>query len=348
MVVTGNNRTMASCIGLLPILAAFVVLLTCQAAWATVAITQISNQTVDENQTLTFMVTATTTNNKNLNFNLGNGPTGATLTVGQPGSGTRSAVFSWTPNDTQAGNYSNVIIRASETGQGGTSASTTFSISVGNVNRPPVLDPISSPVNIIEGQTLSFGITGSDPDGVYDLVNNPNGNNLTFSASNLPDGASFDPVSQGFSWTPNYGQAGNYTVTFTVADDGSPALSATQNVTITVGHTNRPPTLDPIGDRQAWEGKPLTITVTGSDPDGDTLTYSTGMLPAGAQFNSATQTFSWTPTWGQIGSYQVLFKVSDNGATGGNIDLQSASQTITITVSRTKRALAWLNLLIEP
>jgi len=45
------------------------------------------------------------------------------------------------------------------------------------------------------------------------------GAKLSYSAVNLPSGASFDAETRTFSWTPGPRQAGTYTVTFTV-DDG--------------------------------------------------------------------------------------------------------------------------------
>jgi hypothetical protein len=74
---------------------------------------------------------------------------------------------------------------------------------------------------VVEGQTLEFTVTAADPDD--DL--------LTFSASNLPDGASFDTVTGIFSWTPRYDQAGVYVVRFEVSDG---ELSDFEDVTITV------------------------------------------------------------------------------------------------------------------
>jgi PKD repeat protein len=63
----------------------------------------------------------------------------------------------------------------------------------------------------------------------------PDGDPITYSAGNLPAGASFDPATQTFSWTPTYRQAGTYTVTFTASDgDKSYSLSGTKDVTITV------------------------------------------------------------------------------------------------------------------
>lgn len=50
----------------------------------------------------------------------------------------------------------------------------------------------------------------------------------------------------------------------------------------------------------------LTFTVTASDPDGNTLTYTAGNLPSGAGFDPATRTFTWTPAYTQAGASQGL------------------------------------------
>ncbi|MBW2167452.1 MAG: putative Ig domain-containing protein, partial [Deltaproteobacteria bacterium] len=89
-------------------------------------------------------------------------------------------------------------------------------------NYPPVLAPIGAKTVTEEG-LLEFIITASDPD---------SGDILTYSADNLPLGAIFDSETQLFSWTPVYGDAGNYTVTFTVTDNGTPTRSDSEEVTI--------------------------------------------------------------------------------------------------------------------
>jgi len=93
----------------------------------------------------------------------------------------------------------------------------------GNVNWPPVFNNIASK-SVNEGDLLTFTVTASDPDG----------DGLTFSASNVPTGASFNPTTRVFSWTPDFGDAGNYSVTFTATDDGTPAKSDSETVIITV------------------------------------------------------------------------------------------------------------------
>ncbi len=126
-----------------------------------------------------------------------------------------------------------------------------------------------------------------------------------------------------FVWTPGYDQAGSYSVTVTVTDG---TATTSETVPVTVVNVNRAPTLTAIGAKTVIEGTLLTFSVTGSDPDGDTASYSATGLPVGATFTSAT--FAWTPTMAQAGSHSVTFTVTDQ-------DPQqplSASETVTITV----------------
>jgi len=94
-------------------------------------------------------------------------------------------------------------------------------------NQPPVLVPIGDK-KVNEGTLLQFTISATDP----------NGEELTYSASNLPSGSSFDPVTHTFRWVPASGQAGIYTgVRFTVIDNGTPQASSSEDITISVGAT---------------------------------------------------------------------------------------------------------------
>jgi hypothetical protein len=170
-------------------------------------------------------------------------------------------------------------------------------------NRPPVLDTVGAKA-VEEGQSLEFSVSANDPDG----------DSLSYAAANLPRGASFDAAAQRFSWTPGFGAAGNYNVTFTVTDDGSPSQSDSEQVTSTVGDVNRPPVLNSIGAKTVNENVRLEFVITASDPDGDNLTYAAANLPIGASFDAAAQRFSWTPGFGTAGNYNVSFTVTDDGS----------------------------------
>ncbi|UCD85562.1 MAG: hypothetical protein JSU92_05060, partial [Deltaproteobacteria bacterium] len=91
-------------------------------------------------------------------------------------------------------------------------------------NNPPVLEPIGDKT-VNQGEHLAFVITATDPDG----------DPLSYSASNLPSNASFDPVTRTFSWTPGHDQAGFFHVWFTVSDG---ELGDIETIIITVNEVD--------------------------------------------------------------------------------------------------------------
>jgi hypothetical protein len=171
-------------------------------------------------------------------------------------------------------------------------------------NRSPVLYHIGDK-STHEEELLEFTISASDPDG----------DPLTYSASDLPPGASFDPDTRTFSWTPSSGQAGTYPDVHFEVSDGE--LTDSENITVTVTSGNRPPILESIGDKSVDEEELLEFTISATDPDDDyPLIYSADNLPTGATFDPDTQLFSWTPETGQSGTYpDVHFQVSDSELT---------------------------------
>ena len=93
--------------------------------------------------------------------------------------------FNWLPDYKQAGIYQNVIFKVSD---GSITTTENITITVNNINLPPVLDPIEDK-QVNEGEMLQFKISAKDPDN--DII--------TYSTDNLPDGASFDTATQTFS-----------------------------------------------------------------------------------------------------------------------------------------------------
>ncbi len=164
------------------------------------------------------------------------------------------------------------------------------------VERPPVMEALPD-FAVDQGKSIHFTINASDP----------NGDNLVYSANNLPAGASLDPVTGEFSWTPDSSQTGIYKIQFIVSNVSR--LTDSRTVSIIVNCANRPPILTTIPDSIVTAGEALSFRVSANDPDGDNLTYSAADLPAGANFDPATRTFSWPQT--VTGSYTVHFTVND-------------------------------------
>lgn len=92
-------------------------------------------------------------------------------------------------------------------------------------NTAPTLTPIGSQTATL-GQTISFSAFATDPDLPPQT--------LTFSlGTGAPSGASVNPSTGQFVWTPSAAPATNV-IALIVTDNGSPNLSATQTFTVTV------------------------------------------------------------------------------------------------------------------
>ncbi len=97
---------------------------------------------------------------------------------------------------------------------------------VPGLNTAPAIDPIDDRT-VVEGQMITFTVTVQDPD--LDPI--------TLSAEGLPSGATFDPATGAFEWTPGPQHRGDHVVVFT-ASDGD--LVASAAVTLTVVQQERP------------------------------------------------------------------------------------------------------------
>jgi hypothetical protein len=115
----------------------------------------------------------------------------------------------------------------------------TVSITVTPVNDPPSLASIGDKT-VDEGQELKFTISATDPDG----------DALTYSASNLPLGASFDAATQTFIWTPGFDQAGSYANVHFEVSDG--ALTDFEDITITVNDIQPTTTTLSVEQSKQW------------------------------------------------------------------------------------------------
>ncbi|MFH1227842.1 MAG: DUF2341 domain-containing protein [Planctomycetota bacterium] len=268
----------------------------------------IGNQIINEDSLLTFIILAIDPDSDALTYSATGLPAGAAFDAG-------TRTFFWTPGYTQTGNY-NVTFRVADAD--GLFTEEIITISVGDVNRPPVLSAIGNRA-VAENQLLTFIISGTDPD--PDV--------LTYSASGLPAGATFVTGTGTFSWTPDYTQANNYNIIFTVTDNGTGNMADSETITITVNNTDRAPVLTSPGPQAVNENANLTFPLSATDPDaGDTITYSMAGTTTGATLIAGT--FSWTPDYTQADVYTVVFTATSNALTN--------SKTIIIAVNNVDRA----------
>ncbi|MDF1531891.1 MAG: putative Ig domain-containing protein, partial [ANME-2 cluster archaeon] len=127
-------------------------------------------------------------------------------------------------------------------------------------------------------------------------------------ATNLPAGASLNPVSGAFSWTPADGDAGTYVVTFEVTDG---YLSDPETVTITVNDVNHVPVITafvPADGSVFGEGDSITLDVTASDTDNQALSYS---IKIDGVTKSTSSSYAWETDYSSAGAHTIDITVSD-------------------------------------
>lgn len=162
-----------------------------------------------------------------------------------------------------------------------------------------------------------YGAAGSGTYNIYlDNFAVLTGKAISYGLLNAPAGASINPTTGIFTWTPSEVQGpGIYTITVRAVETGGETDDKT--FTVTVNEVNNSPDLAPISNAIVIEGNLLTFTANGTDSDLPTnlLTYSLVGAPAGASIDSASGAFTWTPLENQgpaTNAIQVV--VTDNGS----------------------------------
>ena len=156
-------------------------------------------------------IQATDSEGGTLTFEAIEAPQGSTVDV-------NTGLFTWTPEVGQAGKHP-VRCRIVDDGDPPKSSESSFTVIVldenSPVNQPPTIS--NRPIyRSYTGREIGFSVVAQDPDG----------NDLLFSAEDLPTGASFDATTGDFSWTPQPDQLGPFYIPVTVTDSGLPPESA--------------------------------------------------------------------------------------------------------------------------
>ncbi|MCP4713252.1 MAG: hypothetical protein GY869_31865, partial [Planctomycetes bacterium] len=289
-------------------------------------IEEIANQSVDASDTLVFDISAYDVDVDTLVWSVEGLPAFAVLTD----NGDNSATITANPVLNDRGNYA-VTVYATDSGNGNQQSALTaqrqFILSAVALNAPPVMTLMNHKVAVFDNE-LAFTVQ------VADLDEDP----LTYSAINLPAGATFVPSSiygqAEFLWTPTAADAGVHQVTLQVQDSGNGDLNNILTdavvVEIEVRATNAAPTLIPVGTQDVHEGETLSLQLVAGDPDNDALSFYADQLPAGAVLNEQTGEFVWNVGFNQAGYHNIAFFVTDGDLVNG--------EDVSITVYNTNRA----------
>lgn len=246
--------------------------------------------------------------------------------------GNGSGMFRFTPNFDDFGVYPNLQVTATDNGVPPLAATTSFTLTVRQVENPPRLAPIADQI-MKEGDTLTVGIAANDPDG----------DDIALAVNGLPVFGTFINNNDGTGkiiFAPDFTHAGVYQLKVTASDDGTPPLSDHKTFTLTVNNVNRAPLLQAIANQTMAEGSVLELALSASDPDNDSLFYFTANLPAfGVLINKldGTAVLRFAPSFADAGVYNnIMIAVRDDGTPSPLSD----STTFSLTVSEATAPIA--------
>lgn len=212
-----------------------------------------------------------------LTYRLGpNAPTTARIDA-------KTGRFQWTPSESDGPGQFQFSVEVSD---GVATSSTPVSIDVREINVPPSFKPIA-PIEEDEAELIAFTLEASDEDLPP--------NKIEYSMKSAPDGASFDPETGKFTWTPSEEQGpGEFDVEFQV-NDGSMVSPLT--VEIAVNEVSRAPIVSEIPSQTAELGKGFGYRIEAMDPDLPTmpLRYSLVNEPEGMTIDEQTGLIFWIP-----------------------------------------------------
>jgi hypothetical protein len=176
-----------------------------------------------------------------------------------------------------------------------------------------------STVTTQEDTPAPLALTASDADG----------DPLTRAITQQPSHGALigDPNTGSLTYDPDPGFTGTDSVTFTASDAASTSAPAT--ITITVNPVDDPPTADPIS-LVTSAGDFVGVTLTGSDPDGDPLTFAIVQPPSSGTLTGSAPTLTYTPNAGFVGLDTFTYTAND-----GTSDSAPATVTINVTGSTT-------------
>jgi RHS repeat-associated protein len=255
-----------------------------------------------------YQVEAQDAENDPLTYGLLDGPVGMTID-------SSTGVISWVGAPIGPGLPARypVSVQVSDGRGGQDTQSFTLLVVADTGDQAPV---ISSPpaTSVALGHNYLYPVLATDPDGdplAYDLPAAPTG--MTIDASGL------------IQWTPSAAQFGPNGVTVRVQDGRGGTATQAFTIDVTAQPSNRPPSITSTPSLAATVGRGYDYDATGADPDGSPLVWDLEVAPFGMSVNPRLGTIRWTPTADQLGSQEVVIRLT-------NGEGLSATQTFAVQV----------------
>jgi hypothetical protein len=293
--------------------------------------------TINENTTAVTTVLATDAETDPITYSIAGGADAALFTI-DAATGLLALIAPVdfeAPTDAGGNSVYDVVVRATSTGGMDDQA---LAVSITNSNEGPIITS-SAAANVAENSTNAMTVIATDPE------NDP----ITYTIIGGVDGALFSVDSATglltFNTPANFeapGDAGANNVYDVIVQAQSTGGLVTQSVAITLTNVNEGPVLagGPTGSVSIAENITAATTISATDPEGDSVTYSVvgGADAALFSVNSTTGAvaFITAPNFdapGDAGAnniYDVVIRASSSGGT--------ADKTLAVTITNTDEA----------
>src|SRR3989344_4604601 len=194
---------------------------------------------------------------------------------------------------TNQNGFSDVTVSVTDTNS--LTGADTFRITVSPVNDAPIAD--AKTVNTNEDTPVAIDLTGSDVDG----------NPLTYTVTSGPSSGALSGTAPSLKYKPNVNFNGADSFTFKVNDGTVDSSTATVSITVTAVNDA------PIADAKTVntnEDTPVAIDLTGSDVDGNPLTYTVTSGPSSGALSGTAPSLKYKPNVNFNGADSFTFKVN--------------------------------------
>ncbi len=269
-------------------------------------LTDIGNQTTDEDNTLSSVSVIFTDSNPTDTHTITVVSNEANVSVANLSGNTSGSTYDLVPVANWNGT-AQITVTVTDNGIGALSDFETYTLTVNPTNDAPVLTEIGNQ-SVDEDHTLSgLAVVFTDIDGSGSYGINIVSDEANVSVANLSgntSGSTYDLV-------PVANWNGTAQITVTVTDNGTGALSDFETYTLTVNPTNDAPTFTSVPGTSATQDVPYIYTAVAEDIDGDDLIYTAPVLPSWLTFTAATQVLSGTPANADVGDTTVTIRVFD-------------------------------------
>ena len=245
--------------------------------------------TTNEDTPTTFTMTGTDPGNFALTFSIATQPQHGTLT-------TSGSSGTYTPNANYNGEDTFGFIA--------TNGTLTSTAGVATITIAPVDD---------DPNTMNVSAV-TDEDNAVEIIleaEEYDGDTISFNIKDNPTSGTVTLNGDKATYTPNANYFGADSFTFEAVDTTAKTILNTATASITINPINDAPAVEDMQEVEGVEDTELTITLTGTDIDGDNLSFEVDTAPTQGTITENGTTFTYTPNQDFYGADSLTYKAYD-------------------------------------